>query len=106
MPTKELSTLSLDELKQLQKDVAKAIDTFEARQKADAHAKLEALARDLGFSLSELANLPGKAKKGPVPAKYRDPENPAVTWSGRGRRPKWFMDAKEKGLPDEALLID
>jgi len=44
----DLGALSLSELKKMQKDVAKAISTFEDRQKAEARAKVEALARDLG----------------------------------------------------------
>lgn len=50
----DLEALSLPELKKMQKDVAKAISTFEDRQKADARAKVEAFARDLGYSLAEL----------------------------------------------------
>lgn len=46
----DLEALSLGELKKMQKDVAKAISTFEDRQKAEARAKVEALARDLGYS--------------------------------------------------------
>lgn len=30
-------------------------------------------------------------------AKYRHPENPQLTWSGRGRRPAWIRDAIEAG---------
>ena len=37
----DLEALSLSELKKMQKDVAKAISTFEDRQKAEARAKVE-----------------------------------------------------------------
>ena len=37
----DVETLSLKELKSLQKDLAKAISTFEDRQKSDARSKLE-----------------------------------------------------------------
>ncbi|WP_354540899.1 H-NS histone family protein [Roseovarius sp. MBR-6] len=30
-------------------------------------------------------------------AKYRHPENPALTWSGRGRKPQWFVEALDAG---------
>ena len=40
----DLEALSLSDLKKMQKDVAKAISTFEDRQKAEARAKVEALA--------------------------------------------------------------
>ena len=67
----------------MQKDVAKAISTFEDRHKVEARAKVEALARDLGYSLAELVGTETKFTSAPVVAKYRHPENPAITWSGR-----------------------
>ena len=91
----DLEALSLGELKKMQKDIAKAISTFEDRQKAEARAKVEAFARDLGYSLAELVGTETKIARAPAPAKYRHPENTALTWSGRGRRPQWFVDALE-----------
>jgi DNA-binding protein H-NS len=91
----DLEALSLTELKKMQKDIAKAISTFEDRQKAEARAKVEAFARDLGYSLAELVGTETKTARAPAPAKYRHPENTALTWSGRGRRPQWFVDALE-----------
>jgi DNA-binding protein H-NS len=102
----DLEALSLSELKKMQKDVAKAIATFEDRQKAEARAKVEALARDLGYSLTELVSIETKTSRAPAAAKYRHPENPAVTWSGRGRKPQWFVDALEAGKTASELAID
>jgi DNA-binding protein H-NS len=31
--------------------------------------------------------------KGTVAVKYRDPENPQNTWTGRGRMPRWMVAA-------------
>ncbi|WP_240540480.1 hypothetical protein [Paracoccus sp. pheM1] len=50
----DLHALSLAELKQLEKNVAKAIASFEDRRKAEARAA-EAVAKQHGFSLSDLA---------------------------------------------------
>lgn len=102
----DLKALSLSELKKMQKDVAKAISTFEDRQKAEARAKMEALARDLGYSLAELVGTETKSSRAPAPAKYRHPENPALTWSGRGRKPQWFVAALEAGSVAEDLAIN
>ena len=44
----DLEALSLSELKKMQKDIAKAISTFEDRKKAEACAKVEAFAWDMG----------------------------------------------------------
>ena len=102
----DLEDLSLSELKKMQKDVAKAISTFEDRQKAEARAKVEALARDLGYSLAELVSTETKSSSAPASAKYRHPENPALTWSGRGRKPQWFVDALANGNTGSELAID
>lgn len=89
----------------MQKDVAKAISTFKDRQKAEARAKVEALARDLGYSLTELVGTETKSTRAPAAAKYRHPENPALTWSGRGRKPQWFVEALEAGKTASDLAI-
>ncbi len=101
----DLEAMSLDELKKMQKDVAKAISTFEDRQKAEARTKVEAVAREMGYSLAELVGADSKAKRAPVAPKYQHPENPAVTWSGRGRKPQWFVDALAAGTPAGDLEI-
>jgi len=101
----DLEALSLSELKEMQKDVAKAISSYEDRQKTEARAKVDALARELGYSLSELIGIEGKTARASAPAKYRHPENPALTWSGRGRKPQWFVDALEAGKSEGDLEI-
>ncbi len=75
----DLEALSLPELKKMQKDIAKAISTFEARQKAEARTKVEAVAREMGYSLAELVGTEMKTTDTPAVAKYRHPENPALT---------------------------
>ncbi len=101
----DLEALSLGELKKMQKDVAKAISTYEDRQKAEARAKVEALAQELGYSFAELVGTDTKSARAPAAAKYRHPENPALTWSGRGRKPQWFVEALEAGKTASDLAI-
>ena len=101
----DLETLPLSELKKMQKDVAKAIFTFEDRQKTEARTKVEAVARDLGYTLAELVGTETKTPRAHGPAKYRHPENPALTWSGRGRKPRWFTDALAAGKTEDELAI-
>lgn len=101
----DLEALSLPELKKMQKDIAKAISTFKDRQTAEARAKEEALARDLGYSLAELVGSETKSSRAPAAAKYRHPENPTLTWSGRGRKPQWFGENLEAGKTASDLAI-
>ena len=40
-----------------------------------------------------------------VPAKYRNPEKPSQTWSGRGRTPMWIKRLRMEGKSIEDLRI-
>jgi len=75
----DLEALSLSGLKKMQKDVAKAISIYQDRQQAEVRAKVEAFAQELGFSLAELVGTETISSRAPVVAKYRHPENPALT---------------------------
>ena len=100
-----LEALSLKELRQLQKDLAKATSTYEDRQKAEARAKLEAIAKEMGYSLADLVGDKVKTTRAPAVAKYRHPENAALTWSGRGRKPHWFADHVNAGRDPSDLAV-
>ena len=100
-----LEATSLKELRQLQKDLAKAISTYEDRHKAEARTKLEAIAKEIGYSLAELIGIEVKATRAPAVAKYRHPENAALTWSGRGRKPHWFADHVNAGKDPAELAV-
>ncbi len=100
-----LDALSLSELRQLEKSVARAISSFEGRRKTEARAKVDELARELGFSLEDLVvAAPSRKRSASVP-KYQHPENPTVTWSGRGRKPGWISDALAAGKSLDDLAI-
>jgi DNA-binding protein H-NS len=100
----DLNSMSLKQLKALQADLAKAITSYADRQKREAAVALEARARELGFSLAELAGSTGKKSRGGTP-KYANPDEPSTTWSGKGRRPQWFDAALAAGKSKDDLLI-
>lgn len=101
----DLNALSLTELKQLEKNVAKAITSFEDRRKSEARAKVAELARELGFSFDELAGSAPIRKRAASEPKYRHPENAEITWSGRGRKPAWIVEALAAGKSLEDFAI-
>ncbi|WP_151718959.1 H-NS histone family protein [Gemmobacter serpentinus] len=101
----DLNALSLKELKDLQSQVAKAIASYEDRKKKEAVAELEDRARQMGFTLSELLGTPVTRKRVAATAKYANPENPSETWSGRGRKPRWYEAALNAGRSPEDLAI-
>lgn len=101
----DLNTLSLKELKDLQAQVAKAIASFEDRKKRDALMALEEQAKALGYSLAELAGAATTRKRAPSAAKYRNPADASDTWTGRGRKPRWYEAALKSGKSPEDLLV-
>lgn len=101
----ELNSMTLKELKELHSQTAKAIATFEDRKKKDALAELEERAKSLGFTLAELTGAAPTRKRAPVAAKYANPANKSETWSGRGRKPRWFEAALKAGKSEKDLSI-
>lgn len=116
----ELAKLSLTELRRLQSRVETEIRRRSDSARRDLLKKVQKMAAEEGLSLSDLlgsASSPGEEKQpstakrktkaaakknGASPAKYRHPENPAIGWSGRGRKPQWVIDwlAQDKPLAE------
>lgn len=100
-----LNNLSLKELKDLQSQVVRAIASFQDRQKKAALAELEEVARAKGFTLAELTGTTAPRKRSIGAAKYANPADRSDTWSGRGRKPRWFIEALAKGSKPEDLSV-
>ncbi|THD85679.1 H-NS histone family protein [Aliigemmobacter aestuarii] len=101
----DINSLSLKELKELQARIARAISSYEDRRKKEALAELEEKARQMGFSLAELTGASTGRTKAPVAPKYANPANRSETWSGRGRKPRWFEEALKAGKSPSDLAI-
>lgn len=101
-----LNEMSLSDLKNLQDEVAVAIFNYEKRKKQEALAAVKELAAKEGFSLDDLLDTSKKSKSAPKSApKYRHPENPEATWTGKGRKPKWVNAHLEAGGSLDDLKI-
>jgi DNA-binding protein H-NS len=48
----------------------------------------------------------GRGLRGAVAPKYRNPENPAETWAGRGLKPRWLQAAMKSGGKLDDFLIE
>lgn len=67
----------------------------------------QALEKSSGKRRTPAAKQPastGRAKKSTVAPKYRHPETGA-TWSGRGRSPRWLVEAEQSGADRESFRI-
>jgi len=90
--------LPLKELIDLEARVKKAIVSARDRERSEVMQEMKALAAKRGLSITELFGATrGSAKGGKVAVKYRNPDNPEDTWTGRGRQPKWLVAALKKG---------
>ncbi len=102
----ELEKMSRNELLQLRDDIDKALVNAEKRERKAALEAAEKAAAEFGFSLSELSDAATKgAKSQKSKAKYRNPNAPDQTWTGRGRKPQWVHDALNSGTDIAELEI-
>ena len=103
----EYESMSRKELMTLRANIDKAIAAVGDRDRRNALKAAEEAVREHGFTLAELtpfvAQVPGRGRRrgaaeGAANApRYRNPENPEQTWSGRGRRPRWVHEAEAAG---------
>ncbi|GGG81358.1 trans-acting regulatory protein hvrA [Salipiger pallidus] len=100
----ELETLSRPELEKLKADVEKALKTIDSRRRAEAKRAAEKAAKEFGFSLEEVVTATdSKTSKGAP--KYANPADPSQTWTGRGRKPNWVIEALDSGKSIDDLAI-
>lgn len=107
-----LENLSDEQLRELQTHVKDTIDE-RVRNRLDEYRRI---ARDAGYELSltrigeegrrRRGRMSGREdRRSEIAPKYRNPENPSETWSGRGREPKWIQHQIATGKSKEDFLI-
>lgn len=82
-------------------ETIRALNALRAEKQREAMNTLKETMRNMaaksGLTVDEIFGRSlrgGKAKK--VAAKWRNPDNPAETWTGRGRRPKAWSEKWER----------
>jgi DNA-binding protein H-NS len=103
----DLSKLSLEELDALVKDVQAELLARREAEREGVLNQMRELAASLGLTLEDVGKLErGKgAPAAVVQPKYRHPEDPSLTWSGRGKRPRWLAEALASGKSLEDFAI-
>ncbi len=100
----DFTKMTAAELRQLRDDIDAAIVARQRQDRLDAKAAAEAAAAEYGFTLADLLRAEKPAKPA-SPAKYKNPDDPGQTWSGRGRKPGWLVSALEAGADITDLEI-
>lgn len=108
--TMNLDKLSPTELQALIRTAEAKMESARKNQIQDVRSKIDSILKNAGLMIGEVYPQRGRASKGPkatVAPKYRNPADATQTWSGRGKRPVWFVKAlKMRGVTPESLLID
>jgi len=109
----DLKSLSPKELQSLIANAQSHMHEAKSHQIQDVRKKIDTLLGNAGLTLADVYPTRGGGKTGKagkraiVAPKYRNPEDPAQTWSGRGKRPLWFVAAlKRRGVTADSLLIE
>lgn len=98
-----LDKLTYMQLLALQKSVAAAVAERRSAETQEIRQKLQDIAAQAGFNAVELFGK--KLRRGPVAVKYRNPKNARQTWTGRGRKPNWLLEAIKKGAKIDSFAV-
>ncbi|HKH46223.1 MAG TPA: H-NS histone family protein [Thermoanaerobaculia bacterium] len=112
----DISGMDLEELRELRRAVDQRIAEQEEEQQRSVYDEIHRLATDAGTSVEQLlqryggrasrrGSQGGKKQGGEKEARYRNPQNPDETWSGRGRQPKWLSSALKSGRRLEEFAV-
>jgi DNA-binding protein H-NS len=97
----DLSGYNLSELKGLQHEIEKEIKSRQHQDLQKAREQILAIAQEAGVSVEELLAAGSKKPKGSkgqkVQARYQNPSDNSLTWTGRGRQPKWITEGLASG---------
>src|SRR5258708_12163482 len=99
-----LKSMSIDRLTDLRHRVEAALASKVIDQRRALESELGKLNRLQGAKTLRKSGS-GFGVRGPVPPKYRNPQNPEETWAGRGLRPKWLTAAIKGGKSAHDFLI-
>jgi DNA-binding protein H-NS len=94
--TKSLENMSATELAAMQARIERIKIDKQNAERTAVREKIVKMAKDAGFDIGDLFD-GRKGKRSKVAVKYRDPNNPANTWTGRGRMPRWLAAATKGG---------
>ena len=106
MAKTDINRMSYAELTELETRLASLKAEKQSQERAAIKERLTAVAKQAGFDIHDLFGRGRGGKGGKVAPKYRNPKNPAETWTGRGRTPRWIAAATKgnKAKRDDFLI--
>lgn len=109
----DLAAMSVDEMWQLHEEIGKVLSVRLTSEKRELEKRLAQLRRERE---SRQVGSNEDQKTGPLQhrerrkyprvfPKYRNPDEPSETWSGRGKQPRWLAAALQTGRSIEEFVI-
>lgn len=102
--TINLDNLNVDELRAITENAQQLISQKQHQRLHDAYIQFEKIAEDSGSSIDEILRA-GESLEKKRNIKYRNTEDSNDTWTGRGRKPTWLVDALASGKELEDFAI-
>lgn len=102
---RNLDAMSIDEMWRLHEEIIRVLSARLTSEKRELEKRLAQLRREKGempqsnpASRNLKKDAPSPRRKYPkVFPKYRNPNEPFETWSGRGKKPRWLTAALKAG---------
>lgn len=94
----DLTKLSDSELEALKEKAEKALKERQSSKRKEVIAQIKELAASIGVTVDiQEGEKKAERKTGKVAARYRNPNDASLTWSGRGLAPKWMQELLAAG---------
>lgn len=100
-----LSTMTMVEIRNLQDKIEQEIGSRERQDLSKAREQIMAIAQQAGIPLKQLILDGLHPRTGKVAVRYRNPDNAAEQWTGRGRQPLWVRNWVESGKSIDLLRV-
>ena len=100
----DLDNLNVDELRVISENAQQLIAKKQHQRLYDAYIQFEQIAEDSNATIEEILKAGEKLEK-KRSIKYRNTDNKEETWTGRGRKPTWLVEALAAGRDLEDFAI-
>ena len=100
----DLDSLNVDELRSITENAQQLIAKKQHQRLYDAYMQFEQIAEDSNATIEEILKAGEKLEK-KRSIKYRNTDNNEETWTGRGRKPTWLVEALAAGRDLEDFAI-
>lgn len=100
----DLEALNVDELMAITQSAQQLIVEKQHQRLYDAYEQFEEIAASCDTTIDEILKA-GEQLEKKRSIKYRNPKNSEETWTGRGRKPTWLVNALDQGKSLEDFAI-